>query len=196
MAVTKVIAPKFTIGMDPSSKRLAIFVLRDGRAIHSEWRPLPDDKAEMLHKAMLYTQMLCKRWGMKAAAAGAELDFFIEEPVVGVGGPYPTIIQSKIHGAAVAGAVASGWTNSITGVQNTSWKKAILGRGNFPKTQIENWMKTHWKVAHKMCSVPDEFDAACIAQYGYGLSIERYDPPEKTRRRRKTTKLPQNHKNK
>ena len=175
----------YTIGLDPSTKRLAIFVLRDGRAIHSEWWPLPADPQERLHKAMIYVQAQCKKWGMRAAANNCSLNFCIEEPVVGRGGAYTTIVQAKVHGACVAGAIQSGFVANVWAVQSSSWKKNICGAGNISKDKIPGWMKANWRLAYDKTSTPDEIDAACIAQWGYGFANGKYQTIEKKPRRRK-----------
>ena len=173
----------YTIGLDPSTKRLAIFVLRNGKAIHSEWRPLPTDPQVRLHRAMIYMQMQCKKWGLRARANNSVLNFAIEEPVVGRGGAYVTIAQSKVHGACVAGAIQSGAVANVWAVQNSSWKKFVCGNGKIPKESIPGWMKANWRAAYEKTSTPDEIDAACIAQWGHGFALGKYKPTEKRRRK-------------
>lgn len=175
----------YVIGVDPSSQRLAVSVLRDGRAVSSEWRPLPEDKSFMCFKAMKYIDLTCRKWGLKAASEGVQLHFFIEEPVVGRGGAYATIVQAKVNGACLAGAIASGHPKTVETVNNSTWKKNVLGSGNYPKNKIGDWLKTHWPAAYKLCDTPDEYDAMCIAAYGNGIVNHVYDRPDRTARRKK-----------
>lgn len=180
----------YVIGIDPSSVKIAVSVLRDGRAVHSEWRPLPTDTASKMFKAMTYAQMLCKKWGLRAEASGTDLTFIIEDPIVGRG-VYATIIQAKVHGALVAGAVSSTLVKNCETVAPSEWKKAILGKGNYPKDSIGPWLRTNWTKAFDMSTIPDHYDSFCIAQYGHKIStgeLSRSEFKAKRTRSKKTTK--------
>jgi Holliday junction resolvasome RuvABC endonuclease subunit len=71
--------------------------------------------------------------------------FFIEDAVVGRGGAYATIAQSKVHGAVVAAAVLSGRCEYVAAENNSRVKKAVVGKGNANKDDIKAWARVYWR---------------------------------------------------
>lgn len=95
---------------------------------------------------------------------------FIEEPVVGRGGAYATIVQAKLHGAIIAGLRHGG--AEVKGVNNSSAKKAVVGKGNAGKPDIKRWCQVYWReVFDEALKFPkgdqqDVFDGAMINRHG------------------------------
>lgn len=146
------------IGCDPSSRKIALVVTPAGEE-HLQVRAfdLPQNVIPALALAYRITRRFVRRYAVK----GHQVHLCIEEPVVGKGGAYATIKQSKVHGAIVAGAVAAGAT--VTTVQNSTWKKTVTGKGNNSKVQVAQWVRKDWKALSALVG-PDQdlIDAGCI----------------------------------
>lgn len=67
---------------------------------------------------------------------------YLEAPVMGVGGPGPTISQAQIGGGIMAGSVEYGVPLVL--VNNQSWKKRVCGAGNINKEEVTKRMKEIW----------------------------------------------------
>lgn len=160
--------PTIIIGLDPSSRKIAMVYARYGatESLHSKVIALPQDVIPALALAYKATRRMVKRY----VDQGAEVVLCIEEPVVGKGGPYATIKQSKVHGAIVAGAVAGG--ARVSAVQNTTWKKSVTGKGNHGKVQVAQYVRKNWRNLSKLAG-PDQdlIDAGCI----YAHAVKLYD---------------------
>lgn len=107
-------------------------------------------------------------------AKGHRVFLLIEEPVVGKGGAYATIKQSKVHGAIVAGAVAAG--ADVEAVNNTSWKKTVTGKGNNSKVEVARYVRKSWRNLSTAAG-PDQdlIDAGCIFHYARTMLEKRND---------------------
>lgn len=158
------------IGCDPSSKKVA-FIVTVG---DSEPRPFThlmkmQDVGERCASAYEWVEAWFKH---NRAMWGGNVYFFIEDPVVGRGGAYATIAQSKVHGAIVAAAHRSGVCTSIRGVNNSHAKKKVVGKGNANKDDIKAWCRTYWNQAYVVANNgkdQDLLDAAMHNRYGAGV---------------------------
>ena len=146
------------IGCDPSSRKIAL-VFTPARSEELQVRAfvLPQDVISAL--GIAYRQM--RRFVRRYTVKGHRVIMCIEEPVVGKGGAYATIKQSKVHGAIVAGAVAAG--AEVSTVQNSTWKKTVTGKGNNSKVQVAQWVRKEWPTFSALAG-PDQdlIDAGCI----------------------------------
>jgi Holliday junction resolvasome RuvABC endonuclease subunit len=181
------VTKRLVIGLDPSSQKIAMMV-----------RPNPKSKPEMVTlpfakgadityvclRAFRFVRAFVKKW----IDLGYEVHIFIEEPVVGRGGAYTTIRQAKANGAMLAGARSGG--AHVEGVNNSTWKKSVCGKGNAGKPEIKNWVRDHWPYAYDLCrGDQDLLDAACILLYGekrleLADRLETIDDEVQTTRRR------------
>jgi Holliday junction resolvasome RuvABC endonuclease subunit len=168
------------VGLDPSSKKLA-FVLSDerGKALEVALRNLPDPaKIDIKCSwAERFAYEVLVPWVKK----GHRVILFIEEPLVGRGGARATILQARVSGAVLCGARRAG-VREIHDVNQSRWKKIVLGAGNYPKKDIPRYVKQTWQVVYDLAEAdPDLCDAACINAYGVkALKIEQhYDGKQK-----------------
>lgn len=91
---------------------------------------------------------------------------FVENPLVGVGGPHPTIVQAQVQGLVLGLAVRLGVRGSYP-VNVQTWKKDVIGRGNASKGDVAEWLTRHHPhLAGMADGDQDLVDAACIALYG------------------------------
>ena len=90
---------------------------------------------------------------------------YLEAPVMGQGGPGPTISQAQIGGAIMAACEEYGIP--LTLVNNQSWKKRVCGAGNINKEEVSKRMKDIWPEASKMANGDQNaVDAAAINLFG------------------------------
>jgi Holliday junction resolvasome RuvABC endonuclease subunit len=148
------------LGIDPSSRKLACFVLGPERA----WTKnlvVPNklkDRPEVLGQLAEQVDELF-----------SEVDFeavFVEQPLVGRGGAHATIVQAQVQGLVLARAHRAA-TPGVYTVNVKSWKKQVVGNGNADKAAVAAWLETHQPVlAGLAAGDQDLVDAACIALYG------------------------------
>lgn len=146
------------LGIDPSSKKLA-FCLTD---THS--------------KIFTLTTISLPAGALQATGAayrGAfsffeqhkeELHIYMEAPVVGrsIG---PTIIQAQVGGAVMAAAQNVGVPLHL--VNNMTWKKVVLGKGNLKKEEVAEKLRGIWLEAYAACSGDqDLIDACALNRFG------------------------------
>jgi hypothetical protein len=94
-----------------------------------------------------------------------EVYAYLEAPVLGVGGPGPTISQAQIGGAIMAASVE--YDVPLILVNNQSWKKRVCGAGNINKEEVTRRMKTIWPEAIKASGGDQNaVDAAAINLFG------------------------------
>lgn len=162
------------VGVDPSSRKLA-FVITDTDGGYL---------AEFTH--VLPQRDVIKRCG---EAYDVTLDFagelardhplddvyvFIEAPVLGRGGARSTIEQSKVHGCVVAAFHNSGVCETVKVVNNSQWKKKIVGKGNASKAEVQEWARVYWRNLYDIAHAgkpggrrdQDVIDAGAINRFG------------------------------
>lgn len=150
------------VGLDPSSKKIAIAVSIDGKYPKLYVKSLKSkDIAEVCSVAYRYVW----RFVSMLREQDIEVFMYIEEPVVGRGGVYSTLRQTKANGAMLAGAVNAG--AHVKGVNNQSWKKVVVGNGNAGKPKIEAYLaKANPELHMETNGDQDLMDALCIMKYG------------------------------
>jgi len=90
---------------------------------------------------------------------------FYELPVLGRGGFRSTIVQCFTSGA-VQGAIHERECSSYT-VNVSSWKKAVVGKGNADKSQVAEFLRLRWNALYTAAEGnQDIYDATAIALYG------------------------------
>lgn len=157
------------IGIDPSSKKLAFVITKNGRSPRVVTRSLPDpsDHATKADWAERHTRRVASPYVKK----GYRVVVFLEEPVVGRGGAYTTIIQATVGGGILVGAKRAG-VKEIHRVNNQRWKKSVVGNGGVDKAKIKQHVAKVWPVVYEMSKGPkgaadsDVCDAACINLHG------------------------------
>lgn len=90
---------------------------------------------------------------------------FYELPVLGRGGFRSTMVQCFTSGA-VQGAIHERQC-SAHAVNVSSWKKAVVGRGNADKGQVAEHLRLRWNAVYSVAKGnQDIYDASAIALYG------------------------------
>lgn len=160
------------VGVDPSSKKLAfVTTVEDGP---------PEAFTHVMKQKDLYARAaeayeVTYQWALELfdnADPLMEIHVFIEEPVVGRGGVYSTLAQSKVHGAIAAAFVNSGVCDSVRGTNNSTAKKKVVGKGNASKPEIKAWAKQYWKQLYIVADDgkdQDVIDAGMHNRYGVAV---------------------------
>lgn len=152
------------LGIDASSTHIA-FVALHGNEFHvTVSKNLGKSGPESCHQARLLTLKTIGELNKWASNAN-EIHAFYELPVLGRGGFRSTIVQCFTSGA-VQGALYERQCPTYP-VNVSSWKKAVVGRGNADKGQVAEFLRLRWNTLY--CSASgnqDVYDASCIALYG------------------------------
>lgn len=150
------------VGLDPSSRKIAMAISVDGGKPKLQTKTLGmHDLPRACYQAHRYVRSVVKQY----TAQGHHVFLFIEGPVVGRGGVGSTLKQTKTNGAMQAGAVGGG--ASVTEVNNSTWKKQVVGSGRAGKPEIKKWIKDCWPYAYELADGDqDLMDACAILRYG------------------------------
>lgn len=90
---------------------------------------------------------------------------FYEMPILGRGGFRSTIVQCFTSGA-VQGAIYERKCSAYA-VNVSSWKKAVVGKGNADKSQVAEYLRLRWNAIYSAAEGnQDIYDATAIALYG------------------------------
>lgn len=160
------------VGIDPSSVKIAFVWTDDRQRMSHKIVKLPKDTdfAVRCAEAHAKTAMLLRR--IERRHPGQTIFVFIEEPVVGRGGAYATISQSKVHGAIIAAAQLNKSVEKVTGANNTTAKKQVVGKGNAKKEEITAWAAKYWRELYDASLTylkgdrQDIIDSGMINRYG------------------------------
>ena len=195
-------AEQIIIGIDPSSVKIALVVTygSDTSRVDANIYKLRKEQDFALRCGFAYKTVSRELKRLAARHPDAELFAFIEEPVVGRGGAYSTISQSKVHGAIIAACYCSGVVVKTSGVNNATAKKQIVGAGNASKTDIRRWAKVYWGnleeqiVKFNKGDQQDIADAGMINRYGWKVvqtqnKLASYKNKRSVKRRRITRKV-------
>jgi Holliday junction resolvasome RuvABC endonuclease subunit len=137
--VNEVIA---VVGIDPNSHKLALVESRRSAKkkafLHTFDLTKADyeERCSIAFEAIYMFSLGCEQRDDVAPR------FYLEAPVMGKGGPGATIPQAYVEGAVMAAAAQAG--AEIHLVNNSTWKKRILGNGNINKKDIADKMKDIW----------------------------------------------------
>jgi Holliday junction resolvasome RuvABC endonuclease subunit len=161
--------PTAIMGLDPSSKKLAVVTTWSDRVGEFRVDTLALQSDEALRTDQAYQWM---RTLVHDACSGLQpYDVFVfqERPVLGKGGIGSTIPQAQVGGAATAGAVSAGAQVNLVNNQTVKKKMVI---GNASKDQIAFWCREYWPSLYaatldeKGNWDQDLCDAAMINRYG------------------------------
>ena len=135
-------------GIDPSSRKIAIVESRASNKSKAFIHVITlnsDDVVKNQHAAFDFIF----DWGMGVIDRdGQPPRIFLEEAVMGGGGqqgkfrPGPTIAQCYVAGTIMAAAGQLG--SQLKLVNNSTWKKRVLGNGNIKKEDIAGVMEEVW----------------------------------------------------
>jgi Holliday junction resolvasome RuvABC endonuclease subunit len=91
---------------------------------------------------------------------------FVEQGLVGRGGVKSSIIQAYVAGGLLCG-LHEGGAARIELVNQSTWKKRIVGNGAAKKPDVARFVRESWPELHKRAdSNEDVADAGLIAWYG------------------------------
>jgi Holliday junction resolvasome RuvABC endonuclease subunit len=147
------------IGIDPSSKKLALCVTYPGSEKYPELHSIRLPEGILQATGAAFEEaFLCFQKYSDAAV-------YMEEPVVGRN-VRSTIVQAQVGGAVMAAADRAGLPYFEL-VNNSHWKKEVLGKGNAKKEEISFWLGEIWPEAYNLAQKDqDLIDASCINRYG------------------------------
>lgn len=157
---------KWIIGIDPSSKSLAIVSKAVGASNTSIDKysfgrgAYTPTNAAQAHDAMM--TWLDKHGRIMQTT---ECVAYLEAPLVGRGGVRSTLVQAYVSGVAQACLELAGIRTKL--VQTKEWKKTVVGNGGASKDDVRSCVERRWRSVAGHCgSDQDLFDAAAICIYG------------------------------
>lgn len=154
------------VGADVSAARIAYVAARaDGELIASTKYVLgPKSGPDVCWLAYKRTRQFIKKVGQGDIRVHA----FIEDALVGRGGIKSTKVQAFTNGAVQAAFHGSGAGVQLVNVK--TWRKAVVGNGNAPKSDTGPALYTAWADAHEAADGDEDLlDAAAICLYGIGI---------------------------
>lgn len=174
------------IGLDPSSRKLAFVVT--GPAIESSQVDFIR-VTKIVQRCRAATDAVHRLIERYAWMDGAKY-VFIESPVYTArAGARSLIPQATVFGAILA-AFARHHQYIVEPVNNTVWKKGIVGSGNASKRDVGVAVEHLWPSIYRtIAGDQDLLDAAAIALYGKELLRKGASPPSSARRMAKARRL-------
>lgn len=127
-------------GLDPDTKRLTIVYGPKTDFTHIKIQLEPDD--EHTKSCGIAFREVYQHMHEFLDEHGVKPVIYLEKPVMGVGGPGPTIAQTYISGAIQA--ATEEFQTKCWLVNNSSWKKRVTGNGNNNKDKVAEAMKVVW----------------------------------------------------
>lgn len=158
------------LGIDPSSRKIAIAATNLGLPVqtlraYNLYRTTEKQTPESLARALDYMEETVEEL---AGSFQGERYAWVEDPLVGRGGPVATMKQSLVQGIVRGVLARSGFT--VYGVNVSTWKKAVAGSGRADKDDVRRAVRAAWpKVSVLIGNDSDLADAAAICIYGQGV---------------------------
>ncbi|NBO54940.1 MAG: hypothetical protein EBU84_10200 [Actinobacteria bacterium] len=152
------------IGIDPSATHIAftLFYPDDSWEVVAI-KKLGKSGPESCYQARLVT--LATIDGARKKYGESNIHCFYELPVLGRGGFRSTVVQCFTSGA-VQGAIHERECSAHP-VNVSSWKKAVVGKGNADKGQVAEYLRLGWNAIYTAAEGnQDIYDATAIALYG------------------------------
>lgn len=144
-----------SVGIDCGGRKIAVVSASAGFTAVYEVKPI--DYVEFYTKAPMWLRGL-----IGVLKELGEEDFVVESPIVAGA----RNLQATIKVAQTVGLVHAVIPNCRE-VAVSSWKKAVVGRGNVDKAGVRQWLDTHHPELARLCDGnQDLYDAACISLYG------------------------------
>lgn len=153
------------IGVDPSTKKIAVMGTRSrSQSVPDAWKfRLTADP--ILRVGEAFNKFGALLYDLTQQSGGVPPRVYLEAPVLGRGGAWPTISQAQIGGALMAACVE--YRCFLEMVNNQTWKSRVCGNGRFGKPEIAKAMYKVWPEAWEVAAGDqDLIDASAIAKYG------------------------------
>ncbi len=161
---------RYYIGVDCSKFALHIAVLDEDSDLHMLEMLSTKEKKDIERMFELKRQF--EDWLL---AFSIKKDINIDDAIVTVEGPIMLQnvktsfdIARSVNGVEMACCELDG---KCFEVQNTTWKKSILGNGKSTKADIMKFAETKW--GKKLFIEQDHADAACLALHNYILLVNK-----------------------
>lgn len=148
------------VGCDPSSKKLAFTVSKDGGYTNHVYDIRVGQKYTPQTAAMT-KRAVAELLDLIGTIGSGEM--FIESPLVGRGGVRSSVVQAFVNGIVQAEFTSAGWDVHIVPVQ--TWKKHVVGSGRATKEDIADWARVHDKKTWKTKD-QDVMDSLGLCVYG------------------------------
>ena len=158
------------IGIDPASTHIAYVILYQDKFRVIVSKNLGKSGPEACYNARLLTLKTIEettKWVYQINKKEKHLPIhcFYELPVLGRGGVRSTMVQCFTSGSVQATLYERQCPTYPVNV--SSWKKAVVGRGNADKGQVAEFLRLQWNALYQSASGnQDVYDAASIAIYG------------------------------
>jgi Holliday junction resolvasome RuvABC endonuclease subunit len=171
---------RIVIGIDPAATHLAAVILGGPKPYQLVTRTMPKDAVLRCAAAYRWTRRLIRLFPL-----ADDIVVAVEEPVIGKpgrAGANGTLPQAKVHGAILAAGSMAAVT--VIPINNSQWKKRIVGKGNASKAEVNQFVKrTAPKLWAEAKGNQDLCDALCIAQHGLYV-VKLREKIDRTRRLR------------
>lgn len=158
------------VGIDPASTHIAFVTLYKEHFRVTVSKNLGKSGPEACHNARLLTLETIGetiKWVKKINGKELHLPIhcFYELPVVGRGGVRSTMVQCFTSGSVQATLYERQCPTYPVNV--SSWKKAVVGKGNADKGEVAEYLRLRWGALYQTASGnQDVYDASAIALYG------------------------------
>lgn len=154
------------LGLDPSSRKLALVVREDRKTCHFSAVKMPDlDISQRSYAAYEAVGVFLHGLGVLPPVRHA----FVEAPIVGMTRDIQsTVKQATVSGGAQAALVE--WGFGVHLVAPSSWKKTVIGKGNARKDEVGPIIKREWPGLWLAVSGDqDLLDASALVLHGESL---------------------------
>lgn len=139
------------VGIDPSSKKLAFCTTDLSKGV-------PELHTVSLPEGIRRATGCAYREAFSFFQYGGQEVVYMEAPVVGRS-IHPTIVQAQVGGAVMAAADSAGVKLHL--VNNMSWKKKVVGKGNASKEEVASWLQQFWPSAYDVAEKDQDLIDAC-----------------------------------
>ena len=153
------------IGVDPASARVAFVALRGREFFTMAATKLGKTGGEACAAAWMTTHDFLDQLPWPVTEP---IQAYVEWPVLGRGGFRSTMVQAFTSGAIQGALHGRGCVTQ--GANVSSWKKAVVGKGNATKEDVGRSIQLRWPSLYaEVAGDQDLTDASAIAIYGKQL---------------------------
>ena len=154
------------LGIDHAATHIAFVAIHQDDFLVRVGKSLGKSGPEACYQARIMTEKVlieCQEYFSEK-----EIVAFYELPVLGRGGFRSTMVQCFTSGSVQAVLHDFGIQSFTANV--SSWKKAVVGKGNADKAQVGESLRLRWPALHAEANGnQDAYDAASIAIFGRQL---------------------------
>lgn len=163
---------KFHVGLDWKARQLAYLAPAYSSVVGL--KQLPDSGKRRVpyeETGRLLGEWLREEYGRWQVLTFDYPEFWIENPFAGYLPGGKRNIRTAIDQALTVGGVLALAPGDIHLVEQSVWKKELVGRGNAGKDDVAVWLAEHHPALSAACAgTQDLVDAACLGLYGSRLA--------------------------